>query len=81
MAIQWSCPNCGGALRVADEYAGRTVGCPRCKTAVVCPTAPPPDALPDEEEALGAPIPRAPQHAWKPPRRKRQGTPPQLPRP
>jgi len=36
-----SCPNCQRVLRVPDEWAGRTVKCPSCKTGVSVPALTP----------------------------------------
>src|SRR5262245_22309215 len=33
------CPGCARKLKAPDEYAGRKVSCPACKTVVQIPTA------------------------------------------
>ena len=49
MAIDFSCPHCGQAIRVSDESAGRSGRCPKCQQPVTIPSpgepaasAPPP---------------------------------------
>src|SRR5436309_1301759 len=45
MSISIACPNCGKALRVKDEWAGRRATCPGCGTTFPVPgTAAAPDA-------------------------------------
>jgi hypothetical protein len=46
MAIEFACPGCQKALRVADEFAGRNAKCPNCETVVQVPAAAEPSAEP-----------------------------------
>jgi hypothetical protein len=39
MSIVVSCPECGKALKVKDEWAGRTAKCPGCEAKVSIPAA------------------------------------------
>jgi hypothetical protein len=43
MPLTTSCPSCRKAIAYPEQYAGRTVGCPHCKSAV--PTAPLPQSV------------------------------------
>ncbi len=46
MNVHLDCPGCGRLLRVNQQFAGRTLRCPRCGTAYVAPppgSSPPPD--------------------------------------
>lgn len=38
MAITLSCPSCNRRLHTNEEYAGRTMKCPNCQSAVTIPT-------------------------------------------
>jgi hypothetical protein len=38
MAIEFSCPSCGAAIRVPDAAAGRKGSCPTCKAKLLVPT-------------------------------------------
>ncbi|MBN2024608.1 MAG: biopolymer transporter ExbD [Pirellulales bacterium] len=60
MSIQFSCSQCGQAMRVDDRHAGAKVRCPRCGGLTVAPAAveraapaakapPPPSLDPDDE--------------------------------
>ncbi len=37
MTIRTKCRTCAAALKLKDEFSGKTVQCPRCKSAVVVP--------------------------------------------
>lgn len=39
MPITVNCPNCGGAMRVPDNLAGKKVKCPKCANIMALPTA------------------------------------------
>ncbi|MCX7014558.1 MAG: zinc ribbon domain-containing protein [Candidatus Sumerlaeota bacterium] len=43
MPIRFNCPNCQSTLSIAEEHAGKTGKCPKCKGPVTVP-APPPQA-------------------------------------
>ena len=45
MPIQITCGNCSKRMRVADKYAGRTVGCPGCKSPLSVPASSDVDAI------------------------------------
>lgn len=47
MAIEFSCPSCGGTLRVEDDAVGQVVRCGGCMEMLRVPSAPPPPAFPD----------------------------------
>jgi hypothetical protein len=60
MAIEFTCPACGGALRVRDAAVGRVVRCGGCMTLLRVPDAPP---TPDPESTAfpgGEPEPARP---------------------
>jgi hypothetical protein len=48
MAIRVDCPKCKQTLEAPDELGGRTAICPRCRTKMQLPAAPP---------AIVAPVP------------------------
>jgi len=58
MAIQFNCPYCTAAIRVADQYSGKQGSCPKCKTKLIVPTVIPP-SVPPAAELQPAPV--APQ--------------------
>ena len=37
MSVICQCPSCKAKYQVGDQYAGRTVKCPKCSAAVVVP--------------------------------------------
>ena len=37
MPVICQCPSCKGKFQVGDQYAGRTIKCPKCSTAVAVP--------------------------------------------
>ena len=39
MSVVCQCPSCQAKYQVGDQYAGRTIKCPKCSAAVVVPTA------------------------------------------
>ena len=39
MSVICKCPSCKAKYQVGDEYAGRTIKCPKCSAAVVVPAA------------------------------------------
>lgn len=39
MSITFSCPSCGKKLAASDRSAGRRKTCPRCRAAIIVPTA------------------------------------------
>ncbi len=43
--IRFNCPACAAVVSCADKYAGRKTACPSCKTTIVVPDAPAPDAF------------------------------------
>ena len=55
MAIEFTCPACGGALRVRDAAAGRVVRCGGCLTTLRAPDASPPPAPAPEPRTRPAP--------------------------
>jgi hypothetical protein len=58
MAIRFSC-TCGTEMQADERYAGSTVQCPRCRTALVVPVAfAPPPAPIDQESGFAQPAPR-----------------------
>ena len=53
MNVHLDCPGCGRLLRVNQQFAGRTLRCPRCGTAYVAPSpgsSPPPPEPPGRDE-------------------------------
>ena len=65
MPIPLTCGTCGKKLQVGDQYAGRKVACPGCKTVLTAPGAPSAPASPGA--ALAAKAPAAPTPAAKAP--------------
>jgi hypothetical protein len=60
MAIEFTCPACGGALRVRDAAVGQVVRCGGCMTMLRVPDAPPTPAQPavtDKPKPRPAPAP------------------------
>jgi hypothetical protein len=58
MPITLTCPKCGQMCQVADQHAGKMVGCPKCQNAIqVPPTAAPVTATP----IPAPPIPATPE--------------------
>ena len=55
MSIRVPCPTCGQRLRVPDDRAGRRVRCPWCEQPLPVPT----EAVPGDDEELGAGPPAA----------------------
>lgn len=43
MSIEFTCPQCGKTLRVADEHAGKQAKCPSCQNVVTVMADGPPD--------------------------------------
>ena len=41
MSIQFSCPSCGHAIQVGDQFAGLAGHCKHCGRAMTVPAAPP----------------------------------------
>ncbi len=61
MTINVVCQSCEAKLKAPDDWAGKKVACPKCKTAVVIPAAGPgarSDTTPKVSPAAGAPSPR-----------------------
>ena len=46
------CPSCEARLNVDDKYAGKQANCPKCKSPMMLPAAPPPTAKVIPEAAL-----------------------------
>ncbi len=53
MPIEFTC-DCGKALKVPDEHAGKRGKCPACKNPVQIPAAPPPEIDAAEDAAFNA---------------------------
>ena len=67
MPIQLKCPKCGKPLVVKEAMVGKSVGCPKCKTALTVPSgdrpaAPTPQTAPSAEgrRQVGCPTCRQP---------------------
>ncbi len=58
MAISISCPQCGTALNVKEEFAGKRGKCPRCQGAIAIPHSPSAAAEPPPERAGSAAVAR-----------------------
>lgn len=63
MPITITCPGCGKACMVQDEYAGMQVRCPSCPTVITVPRA---GAAPAPPPPMAAPPPPAPGYAPPP---------------
>jgi uncharacterized Zn finger protein (UPF0148 family) len=48
--MRFSCPHCGKALNVKDEYAGKKAKCPGCRNLIRVPAAAPAPAVDYPEE-------------------------------
>ncbi|MBW3596325.1 MAG: zinc-ribbon domain-containing protein [Planctomycetes bacterium] len=69
MAIELRCSQCGAALRVPDELAGKPVRCPKCQAVSTAPapaSAGPPNPFADEPYAAAAASPVNPYAPPKP---------------
>jgi Zn-dependent protease with chaperone function len=64
MAIQFRCENCQQAIRVRDEYAGRSGNCPGCRQKVRIPAPEPPSGAPGATDRQGRhrPVKRPTSH-------------------
>jgi hypothetical protein len=60
--IRFPCPNCAGALKVADESAGETIKCPKCGRAATAPESL--DDDPPAAELDETPRRRLSRRAW-----------------
>lgn len=58
MAIEFRCPHCAAAVRVADSAAGRKGKCPACGAGVLVPNVTPP---PDGEQTVSPSTPSLPE--------------------
>lgn len=56
MSISFNCPSCMKALKVRDEYAGRSSKCPRCGQSVFVPGSPPVAALAQFQAPVAKPF-------------------------
>src|SRR5437763_753553 len=74
MAIEFTCPACGGTLRIRDEAIGRVVRCGGCLSTLRVPESPAPaptdsagpPAFPGAEPFPSPPRPTAPRPAPSP---------------
>jgi predicted Zn finger-like uncharacterized protein len=48
------CPSCGFSKFVSDEYAGKTVKCPKCQASIKMGEAPPQGSEPADTDATVA---------------------------
>lgn len=44
MAIEFNCPDCSAAIRVADVHSGKRGSCPKCSSKLIVPDVVPPQA-------------------------------------
>src|SRR5262245_40471404 len=58
MPLLVTCPGCKAALRIREEYAGKTLKCPRCSRVITIAAAEP---VPGAEEPHPAPPPLPPE--------------------
>lgn len=57
MAIRVTCNGCGKSFQTDDKWAGRSTACPACKSALVIPTPPAADPVPQLiDDGWGPPI-------------------------
>lgn len=85
MPIQLTCTACSKKMQVADQYAGRRVSCPGCKTILVAPgsvpdaAAKPPEAQPKSPVPPPEPAAKASATAPSPPKASPPTAPPARP--
>ncbi len=76
MAIEFSCPACGGTLRVEDNATGGLIRCGGCMTLLRVPDATSPSPPAPESEPRPHPDDSLPTDEPRPRRRRRRGPPP-----
>lgn len=90
MAIEFNCPYCTAAIRVADNAAGKVGRCPKCETRLRVPSPQPPDETssieppPEPPPATDPPAIEPPAPTEPPPAAEPQATtepPPSVPPP